>query len=354
MNSAHGDNLTPSSLGYAMPAEWAPHRATWLSWPHNRETWPTQLERVQEIWLQMIVALAPHERVCLLVNDAQTESAVAARLKARDAVMRNVSLLRIATVDVWMRDYGPTFVTRHVKEKPLAFNDWIFNGWGGKYEAYEQDDRVAKEIAALLDVPGFAHPVILEGGSIEVNGAGICLTTSQCLLNRNRNPSMSQGEIEQFLKDTLGVNQVIWLGSGVAGDDTDGHIDDIARFVSPTTVVCVREANARDENYAPLEENFERLMAARDESGGKLEIVSLPSPAPLRHEGMRLPASYANFYIANELVLAPVFGDPADAGALGVLQELFPGRKVVGLQCADVVAGLGAIHCVTQQEPRAA
>ena len=353
MNSAHGNNLTPSSLGYAMPAEWAPHGATWLSWPHNRETWPTQLERVQEIWLQMIVALAPHERVCLLVNDAQTESAVVARLKARDAVMRNISLPRIATVDVWVRDYGPTFITRNAEETPLAFNDWIFNGWGGKYNAYEQDDRVAKEITALLDVPGFAHPVILEGGSIEVNGAGICLTTSQCLLNRNRNPSMSQGEIEQFLKDTLGANQVIWLGGGIAGDDTDGHIDDIARFVNRTTVVCVREANARDENYAPLEENFERLMAARDESGGKLEIVSLPSPAPLRHQGTRLPASYANFYIANELVLAPVFGDPADAGALGVLQELFPGRKVVGLQCADVVAGLGAIHCVTQQEPRA-
>ena len=350
---APDNNLTPRSLGYAMPAEWAPHRATWLAWPHNRETWPTQLARVQEIWLQMIVALAPHERVCLLVNDFQTESAVAARLRDRDAVMRNISFLRIATVDVWMRDYGPTFVTRNVKEKALALNDWIFNGWGGKYEAYEQDDRVAKQIATQLDVPSFAYPVILEGGSIEVNGAGICLTTSQCLLNKNRNPGMNQSEIEQFLKDALGVNQVIWLGDGIAGDDTDGHIDDIARFVSSNTVVCIREANARDENYAPLEENFERLMTARDESGGKLEVVSLPCPAPLRRDGTRLPASYANFYIANDMVLAPVFGDPADARALGILQELFPGRKVIGLQCADVVAGLGAIHCVTQQEPRA-
>jgi agmatine deiminase len=354
MNSSPDINLTPRSQGYAMPAEWAPHRATWLSWPHNRETWPTQLARVQEAWLRMIVELSRHEQVNLLVNDAESETEVAARLHAAGAVMENISLLRIPTVDVWMRDYGPTFVTRSAKEKPLAGNDWIFDGWGGKYKAYEQDDSVAKEIAARLGIPLFAHPVILEGGSIEVNGAGLCLTTTQCLLNTNRNPRMSQGEIEQFLKDTLGARQVIWLGDGIAGDDTDGHIDDIARFVNSTTVVCVRETNARDENYAPLEENYERLLAARDMSGAKLEIVSLPSPAPLVYEGARLPASYANFYIANELVLAPVFGDPADQRALGILQELFPGRRIVGLGCADVVAGLGAIHCVTQQEPRSA
>jgi agmatine deiminase len=342
----------PRSEGYAMPAEWVPHRATWLSWPHNNETWPTQLPRVQEIWLRMILELARYEQVNLLVNDMQSEKEVMARLKRAGSAVQNISFLQIPTVDVWMRDYGPTFVTRNTKE-PLACNDWVFNGWGGKYKAYEQDDAVAREIAARLKIPVFAHPVILEGGSIEVNGAGICLTTTQCLLNNNRNPSMSQGEIEQFLKDTLAVNQVIWLGDGIAGDDTDGHIDDIARFVKPATVVCVREANARDENYASLEENYDRLLAARDTSGAKLEVVSLPSPAPLAYEGARLPASYANFYIANELILAPVFSDPADARALGILQDLFPGRRIVGLQCADVVAGLGAIHCVTQQEPRA-
>jgi agmatine deiminase len=336
-----------------MPAEWMPHRATWLSWPRNRETWPTQLGRVQEVWLQMILNLAPHEQVCLLVNDLQTQNEVAARLRTAGGVMENVSFLRIPTVDVWMRDYGPTFVTRTAKEKPLACNDWVFNGWGGKYKTYEQDDEIAKEIASRLAIPVFAHRVILEGGSIEVNGAGICLTTTQCLLNKNRNPDMSQYEIEQFLKDTLGTNRIIWLSDGIAGDDTDGHIDDIARFVNPTTVVCVREANARDENYAPLEENHERLVAARDTSGAKLEVLSLPSPAPLAYEGARLPASYANFYIANELVLVPVFGDAADARAVGILQEVFPERRIVGVQCADLVAGLGAIHCVTQQEPRA-
>jgi agmatine deiminase len=352
MKSAPGDKLSPRSQGYAMPAEWAPHRATWLSWPHNRETWPTQLAPVQETWLKMIVALAPHEQVCLLVNDTQTETEVAARLKAAGAAMEAVSLFHIPTVDVWMRDYGPTFVARNAREKPLACNDWIFNGWGGKYQAYEQDDGVAREIGVLLGVPVFAHPVVLEGGSIDVNGAGVCLTTEQCLLNENRNPRMSQSELAQFLQDTLGVNQMIWLGEGIAGDDTDGHIDDIARFVNPTTVVCVREANARDENYRQLEENYERLMAARDANGSKLQVVTLPSPAPVCYEGTRLPASYANFYIANDVVLAPVFSDPADAKALGILRELFSGRKVIGLECTHMVAGLGAIHCVTQQEPR--
>jgi agmatine deiminase len=345
-------NLPPASQGYSMPAEWVPHRATWLSWPHNRETWPTQLPRVQNVWLRMIREMAPYEQINLLVNDLQMEDEAAARLKATGAAMHNVSFARIPTVDVWMRDYGPSFVTRNSKEKPLACNDWVFNGWGGKYPTYEQDDGVAGEIAARLDIPVFAHAVVLEGGSIEVNGAGICLTTEQCLLNKNRNPGMSQDELERFLKDTLGLNQVIWLGNGIAGDDTDGHIDDIARFVNPSTVICVRETNPNDENYAALEENYERLMAARDNTGAKLEVVSLPSPAPLGYEGMRLPASYANFYIANKLVLAPVFGDSADARALGILQECFPGRRIVGLQCADVVAGLGAIHCVTQQEPR--
>jgi len=263
-----------------------------------------------------------------------------------------VSFLCVPTADVWMRDYGPTFVTRSTTESPLALNDWIFNGWGGKYESYEEDERVAKEIAALLKVPVFDHPVVLEGGSIEVNGAGTCLTTEQCLLNKNRNPNLTRQEIETFLEDTLGVTHIIWLGEGVAGDDTDGHIDDIARFVDPHTAVCIREANPRDENYRRLEENFERLQCATDQDGNKLNIVTLPCPSAIWYEGARLPASYANFYIANDIVLVPVFDDPNDGQALGVLRELFPDRKVIGLRCNEVVVGLGAIHCVTQQEPR--
>ena len=336
-----------------MPAEWAPHRATWLSWPHNLETWPTDLEKVRDIWVQMVAALSPHEQVYLLVNDAAVTTEVAARLNGAKAAMNNVTLLEIPTVDVWMRDYGPTFITRNAADRPLAFNDWIFNGWGGKYKAYEEDERVARAIAELLQLPVFEHKLILEGGSIEVNGTGTCLTTEQCLLNRNRNPHLSRTQIEDFLKASLGVRQILWLGEGIVGDDTDGHIDDIARFVNPTTVACIVEANPQDDNYRFLQENYKRLQSARDQDGKKLEIVCLPCPAPVFYDGARLPASYANFYIANEVVLVPVFDDANDQTALGLLQECFPKRKIIGLRCNEVVAGLGAIHCVTQQEPAA-
>jgi len=334
-----------------MPAEWAPHRATWLSWPYNLETWPTYLEKVRDIWVQMVAALSPYEQVYVLVNDAAVKQDVAARLNRAKAAMANVTLLEIPTVDVWMRDYGPTFVTRKSLDRPLACNDWIFNGWGGKYPAYEEDERVARAIAELLHVPVFDHPLILEGGSIEVNGAGTCLTTEQCLLNQNRNPHLSRAQIAEFLKSSLGVRQVLWLGEGIVGDDTDGHIDDIARFVDSTTVACIIEEKSADENYRFLHENHERLQDARDQDGKKLEIVTLPCPAPVFYDGVRLPASYANFYIANEVLLVPVFDDINDKNALGILQDCIPTRKVIGLRCNEVVAGLGAIHCVTQQEP---
>ena len=301
--------------------------------------------------MRMIQLLSPQERVCLLVNDEPTRQDVIRRLTNARAALDNVTIFQIPTVDVWMRDYGPTFVIRDSQESALAFNDCIFNGWGGKYESYEEDEQIAKEIASLLRVPVFNHPVVLEGGSIEVNGLGTCLTTEQCLLNKNRNPHMSRREIEEFLKDSLGVDQVIWLGQGIVGDDTDGHIDDIARFVNPATIVCIVEENSKDTNYSLLQQNLERLQAARDQNGNKLSIVPLPCPGPVYYEGARLPASYANFYIANGVVLVPLFDDPCDVKALGILQELFPDRKVVGLPCTAVVAGLGAIHCVTQQEP---
>jgi len=351
MNAITPSRNTPRALGYSMPAEWARHRATWLSWPHNLETWPTQLEPVRNVWVQMIQALAEGEQVCLLVDDEPTQRDVTARLTTARVAMENVSILRIPTVDVWMRDYGPTFVKRNSPADPLAFNDWIFNGWGGKYRAYEEDDRVAKEIASLLRVRVFDHPMVLEGGSIEVNGSGVCLTTERCLLNKNRNPHKRRNEIQSFLEETLGVTEVIWLGEGIVGDDTDGHIDDIARFVNATTVVCVLESNPRDQNYAPLQENYQRLKSARDQAGNKFSIIPLPSPEPIYLEGARLPASYANFYIANGVVLVPIFDDPQDREALGILQDIFPGRKIEGLRCVEVVAGLGAIHCVTQQEP---
>ncbi|HEU4342612.1 MAG TPA: agmatine deiminase family protein [Candidatus Binatia bacterium] len=343
---------TPASLGYAMPAEWQPHRATWLAWPHNRETWPTQLNEVQETWVKMVQTLSLGERVYLLVNDESTRQHVSSRLERGGAAMEQVSVVIIPTVDVWMRDYGPTFITRPGPDEPLALNDWIFNGWGGKYPSYESDDRIAKEIASLLRVPVFDHPIVLEGGSIDVNGLGTCLTTEQCLLHKNRNSHLSRSEIERFLQAALGVTRVIWLGEGIVGDDTDGHIDDIARFVNANTIVSVVEANSKDPNYRPLQENQDRLKAARDQNGAAFTVVPLPCPHPVYHQDARLPASYANFYIGNEMVLVPTFEDLHDEQALGILQDLFVDRKVIGLSSTALVAGLGAVHCVTQQEPR--
>ena len=380
MTAAPADfaNKTPAELGFYMPAEWRAHAATWLTWPKDPETWPGRVPQVENIFLQMMAALAPHETVNLLVDDEETEHSVRARCTFAGA--QNVRCHCIVTVDSWIRDYGPNFLVSdkmsdklqfvagasraspakasdklrfvgHSVGPGLAFNDWIFNGWGGKYKSYEEDESIARAIAETLKIPVFDHKFILEGGSIEVNGAGTCMTTEQCLLNNNRNPHLSRAEIEEFLKGALGVSHLIWLGEGIAGDDTDGHIDDIARFVNPTTVVCIVEANSKDENYRYLQENYERLQCATDQNGEKLSIVKLPCPQPVYYDGARLPASYANFYVANGVVLVPILNDPNDAEVLGVLGELFAERKVVGLRCNEVVAGLGAIHCVTQQEP---
>ncbi len=334
-----------------MPAEWEPHRATWLAWPHNRETWPDQLEIVRDLWTQMIRPLSAEEEVCLLVNDEEVHAEARERLRRAGAVMERVSTYRIPTVDVWIRDCGPTFIVRKGETEPLALNDWIFNAWGQKYESYLRDDSVAKEVAALRRVPAFERGIVLEGGSIDVNGCGTCLVTEQCLLNPNRNPHLSRQQIEEALWDHLGAGRVIWLGQGIAADDTDGHVDDIARFVNPTTVVCALEKEPRDENYVLLQENYERLQGTTDQDGRKITLVPLPMPGPVVYEGTRLPASYANFYVANGVVLVPAYDHPNDTVALGILAELFPGRKVLGLPCAPLVIGLGAIHCVTQQEP---
>ena len=342
---------SPRQLGYHMPAEWEPHRATWLAWPHNLETWPNQLELVKKIWEKMVQAISSEEEVCLLVNDEKTEAEATERLKNVGTVMKHLSIYRIPTVDTWIRDYGPTFITRGGAEKNLAFNDWVFNAWGQKYESFIQDGSVAKEIAGLLPVPVFESEMVLEGGSIDVNGNGTCLTTEQCLLNSNRNPHLRRSEIEKTLGDYLGVDHFIWLGEGIVGDDTDGHVDDIARFVNPTTVVCALEEDSKDENYAPLQENYERLQGATDQDGKKLTVVPLPMPGPVVFEGTGLPASYANFYIANGVVLVPTYDHSNDSLALGILQELFPDRKISGIPSAPLVVGLGAIHCVTQQEP---
>jgi agmatine deiminase len=308
------------------------------------------MEPVRDIWVEMIRAISPGEKVRLLVNDEASAAEATRRLKAARVDMDRVLLCRIPTVDVWIRDYGPTFLTGGAQENSIAL-DWTFNAWGGKYEAYVKDDRVAREIAGSLDVSVFKPGIVLEGGSIDVNGSGTCLVTEQCLLSPTRNPDLGKREIEQVLANCLGVDHFIWLGQGIAGDDTDGHIDNLARFVNPSTVVCAIEGDTGDENCAPLSENYERLQGARDQKGERLTVVPLPLPGRVEYEGTRLPASYANFFIANEAVLVPIYNQPNDRIALGILAELFPQRKVIGIPCGSLLYGLGAIHCVTQQQP---
>ncbi len=338
---------TPASLGYVMPPEWHTHAATWLAWPKDPLTWPDRVPQAQAIFLQMIRALAPHEIVNVLVDDEATQMAVKERCDFPQAA--SVRFHRIATVDSWIRDYGMNFIVNERGE--LAYNDWIFNAWGDKYEELKRDDAVPKQLQSSLNMPRFEPLMVLEGGSIDVNGAGVVLTTEQCLLNPNRNPQMNRAQIEQRLKDYLGVAQVLWLGEGIIGDDTDGHIDDIARFVSPDTIVCALEEDTQDENYQLLQDNYKRLSKARDARGHAFNIITLPMPGNIDGREGRLPASYANFYIANNVVLLPVYGHTNDARAAEILQGLFSNRQVIPINCEPLVWGMGAIHCVTQQQP---
>jgi agmatine deiminase len=345
---------TPAALGFHMPAEWHPHAATWLTWPKDPETWPERVTHVEEIYLQMMAALTPHETVNLLVDDETAEQTVRERCTFPGA--QNIRFHRIETVDSWIRDYGPNFLIGPNSQP--AFNDWIFNAWGNKYEVLKRDDQVPRVLEPVLGMRRFEPGIVMEGGSIEVNGAGCVLTTEQCLLNPNRNPQLSREEIENYLKSYLGVTKVLWLGEGIVGDDTDGHIDDIARFVSPNMIVCAVEDDPEDANYELLQDNLVRLESMTDAQGRGFEIVTLPMPGVVGGTSTdtrnldRLPASYANFYIANSVVLAPVFGHPNDEIAIETLQRVFRDRRVVAINCEPLVWGMGTIHCVTQQQPR--
>jgi agmatine deiminase len=344
---------TPIDLGFYMPAEWHPHAGTWLTWPKDPETWPGRVEQVQEIYLEFIAALTPHETVNLLVDDETTERAVQRRCTFPGA--ENLRFHHVPTVDSWIRDYGPNFLIS--KRGEGAFNDWTFNAWGNKYEALKQDDRIPCLLEPVLKVPRFTPEMVLEGGAIDVNGEGCVLTTEQCLLNPNRNPQLSRAEIETFLKNYLGVTKVLWLGEGIVGDDTDGHIDDIARFVAPNAIVCAVEDDPEDANYELLQDNLARLKRMTDANNRPFEIITLPMPGVVGGESTstrnldRLPASYANFYIANNVALLPVFGHPNDTRAIETLQRVFRDRRVVPVNCEPLVWGMGTIHCLTQQQP---
>jgi agmatine deiminase len=339
----------PGRRGYRLPAEWAPHAATWLSWPHNRETWPGCFEPVEPAMVEAVRALAETERVRINVLDT-AHAAHVRRLLARRADLKQVDLHVVPTNDAWVRDHGAIFVVNEAAPEPLLALAYEYNAWGGKYPPYDLDRAVPRQLAEILRVPSFAPGIVLEGGSIEGNGESVLLTTEQCLLNPNRNPHLERTEIEQLLRDSLGVSQIVWLGEGIAGDDTDGHVDDLTRFVNPGAVVTVVEPNRADPNHVPLAAN-RRYLDEVEVAGRKLEVIELPMPEPLYNAGQRLPASYANFYIANELVLVPVFKCRQDDAACGLIAECFPDRRVVPIDSRPLVAGLGALHCLTQQVP---
>lgn len=343
---------TPAALGYRMPAEWEPHEATWLSWPRRSGiSFPESYERVMPTLAKMVDALADSERVNINVCDAQHEAEarrVLGRLRAR---VDHVTFFHIPTNEPWCRDHGPVFLVR--AEAPrLAIVDWDYNAWGWKYPPFEDDDEVPSRIAEQLALPLYAPQMILEGGSIEINGTGTLLTTRSCLLNPNRNPDLTQAEIEERLRAFLGVTHILWLGDGIEGDDTDGHIDDLTRFVSRTRVVTVVEEDETDPNFQPLRDNLELLRTMVVEDGSPLEVIILPMPAKMIRDGQRLPASYANFYVANRVVLLPVFADTNDKWAIAVLEKAFPTRRVIPIDCRELIWGLGAFHCLTQQQPQ--
>jgi agmatine deiminase len=338
----------PAVLGYRMPAEWEKHEATWLAWPHNEETWPgKRLGIVRDIYLQMLEGLLPGEKVKLLVKDKAERDEVTGFLKPK-LDLKNLIFFEVPAVDSWIRDYGPTYI-KNGSEK--SYVKWIFNAWGGKYESLMEDTKIFVPGNKLVSEPCFDSGIVLEGGSIEVNGAGTCLTSEQCLLNPNRNPQLSRPKIEQLLRDYLGVSQILWMHEGIVGDDTDGHIDDIVRFTDASTVLCTYEEDGSDENFPLLHENWERLQRSSDANGKKWNLVKLPMPGRVEDGGVRLPASYANFLIANKAVLLPVYSHKNDGRAAKILKELFPKHEILPIECTAMVYGLGAIHCVSQQEP---
>ena len=347
---------TPAQLGYRMPAEWEPHAGTWFTWPRPEGiSFPDKYDTVPPVYAELIRHLVQVEEVHINVWHAEMEHWVRGLLEKEKTPLDRVQFHHFPAYEPWCRDHGPVFVVRERNGKrERAVVDWGYNAWGNKYPPFDLDDAVPQHVAKLRDLPLFSPGIVMEGGALDVNGRGTLLTTESCLLNPNRNPHLSKAQIEQSLKDFLGVTNVLWLGDGIAGDDTDGHIDDLTRFVSANTVVTVVEEDPVDANYKPLQENLRMLRAMKDESGRLLRVVELPMPAMLEYEAQRMPCSYANFYIANGIVLMPTFRDANDATALEILQREFPHRRVIGVDSTELIWGLGSFHCISQQEPAAA
>jgi agmatine deiminase len=362
------ESETPASVGYRMPAEWEPHEATWIAWPHHRDDWPGKFAPVPWVYVEIVRHLSRVERVNILIKGRRRRERAAEQLAAHGVDLGRVTFVKAATDRVWLRDSGPTFVVGDrpgtdaaAPERRVGLIDWRFNAWA-KYDNHHHDNRIPRTLARRLvlkrwvpkvEVEGVPRRVVMEGGALDVNGLGTLLTTEECLLStvQARNPGLDRAGLERVFADFLGVRHVVWLDRGIDGDDTHGHVDDLARFVDPRTVVTVVEPRTSDPNHEPLRENWRRLQEARDQDGQPLRVVALPMPEPVVFEGQRLPASYANFYIANRLVLVPTFNDPADRVALDTLAALFPDRQVVGIHAVDLVLGLGTLHCLSQQQP---
>jgi agmatine deiminase len=341
---------TPAALGFRMPAEWEPQEAMWLSWPHRRATWPGNFRPIPAKFAEIVAHISRFERV--RVNcAAKLQPRAKALCVQAGADLSRVEFFNHPTNDTWCRDHGPIFVKQR-RTGEVAATDWTYNAWGGKYPPFDADNAIPRRIAAKLKLRRFAHAMVLEGGSIDLNGVGDLLTTESCLLNPNRNPALTKADIESALREMLGVARVHWLGDGIVGDDTDGHVDDLSRFFAPDGIVTAIERNERDANFRPLQENRERLRDLCTPAGKKFRIVELPMPRPCRGGGQRLPASYANFLIVNGAVLMPAFRQPRrDAEAAAMLAACFPGRVIVPIDCVDLVLGLGTLHCISQQQP---
>ena len=342
---------TPQELNYRFPAEWEPHRATWLSWPHNKNSWPGKINSIYTNYSLFIKAVAEGELVCINVNNNEMKAFALNHLEKQNVNLSNIQFFIHPTNDAWCRDHGPSFLVNPNAEHKKIIIDWKYNAWGDKYPPYDLDNKIPSLIADKLQVPTFQPNIVMEGGSVEFNGKGTVLTSKACLLNKNRNPHLNQSQIEQYLINYYAVSNILWVNDGIVGDDTDGHIDDITRFVNHNTILTVVEHNKSDENYSILKENSDLLSKMKVEDGKSLNIIELPMPSPVIHDGQRLPASYANFYISNNAVIVPTFRDKNDDKALSIIQQCFTDRKTIGIDSTDIIWGLGSFHCLSQQEP---
>lgn len=342
---------TPKSLGYSFPAEFAQHDAIWLSWPHKEESWPGKIASIYPSYCAFVKTVALTERVNINVGTEKMRQGAAKMLELAGVDMSKVQFYLHPTNDAWCRDHGPSFLTRNNPEHPKAIVDWNINAWGGKYPPYDLDDVIPTKIAEQLNLPVFYPEIIMEGGSVDFNGAGTVITSTCCLLNPNRNPHLNQAQIEKYLGDYYGIEQVLWVSEGIVGDDTDGHIDDTVRFVNEDTVLTVVESNELSENFDLLQKNLKELKTMRLANGKQLNIVELPMPADVIYEEQLLPASYANFYISNGHIIVPTYQCAQDDQAMQIIQSCFPTREVVGIDSSDIIWGLGSFHCLSQQEP---